>query len=332
MQNNASFLSMLEQRCVITRLMDEMREAMREFREDPHAYFAGALSRDIGGSRRKTLLRLGLAISISLYAIALLSMIVLSLHAQNGAQHVSTLLPLVMLKFPPYEPKVEMPNGNDDPGGGGGGGRRTLTPPSIGALPAPSLAEQIIAPRPEPQLTPPVLPVIETVKVDPRIQFNRDDLAPTGLPDGTGFVTSAGPGSGGGMGLGSKGGIGVGNGPGVGEGDGGNIGGSGFHLGVRPRGTGDQAVLDARPVLLNTPRPFYTEEARKNKVQGIVRVRVLVDASGAVREVFVTRGLPDGLSEQAVRAAYQMRFRPAVKDGRQVSYWLSNVEIEFNLR
>jgi len=332
MQNNTSFLSMLEQRCVITRLMDEMREALREFREDPHAYVAGALRRDIGGSRRKTLLRLGLAISISLYAVALLSMIGLWLHAQNGARPGSTPLPLVMLKFPSYEPKVEMPKGNEDPGGGGGGGRGTLILPSNGALPIPSLVEQIIAPRPEPQLNPPVLPVIETVKVDPRIQFNRDDLAPTGLPDGTGFAPSAGPGSDGGMGTGSKGGMGVGNGLGVGEGDGENIGGSGFHLGLPPRRTGDHTIVDARPVLLNTPRPFYTEEARKNKVQGVVRVRVLVDASGAVREVFVTRGLPDGLSEQAVRAAYQMRFRPAVKDGHQVSYWLSNVEIEFNLR
>jgi len=102
MQNNTSFLSMLEQRCVITRLMDEMREALREFREDPHAYVAGALRRDIGGSRRKTLLRLGLAISISLYAVALLSMIGLWLHAQNRARPGSTPLPLVMLKFPSY--------------------------------------------------------------------------------------------------------------------------------------------------------------------------------------------------------------------------------------
>jgi len=332
MQNNASFLSMLEQRCVITRLMDEMREALRELRDDPRAYVAGALRRDIGGSRRKTLLRLGLAISVSVYAIALMSMIVLWLHAQNGARSASTPLPLVMLKFPAYEPKIEMPKGNDDPGGGGGGGRGTLTPPSIGALPIPSLADQIIAPRPEPQLTPPVLPVIETVKVDPRIQFNRDDLAPTGLPDGTGFVPSAGPGSDGGMGSGSKGGMGPGRGAGVGEGDDGNIGGNGFHLGLKPRGTGDQAVVDTRPVLLNAPRPFYTEEARKNKVQGVVKVRVFVDASGGVRQVVVTRGLPDGLSEQAIRAAYQMRFRPAMKDGRQISYWLSNVEIEFNLR
>lgn len=332
MQNNASFLSMLEQRCVITRLMDEMREALVEFRGDPRAYVTGALRRDIGGSRRKTLLRLGLAIGISVYAIAILSMIGLWLHSHSGDRSVGMPLPLVMLKFPAYDPKVDMPKGDDAPGGGGGGGRSTITPPSIGNLPTPSLAEQIIAPRPEPQLTPPLLPVIETVKVDPRIQFNHDDLAPTGLPDGAGFVPSAGPGSDGGMGSGSKGGMGPGSGPGVGEGDGGNVGGKEFHLGVRPRATGEQAIVDVRPVLLNAPRPFYTEEARKNKVQGVVRVRVLVDAGGDVRQVVVTRGLPDGLSDQAVRAAYQMRFRPALKDGRQVSYWLGNVEIEFNLR
>jgi protein TonB len=85
-------------------------------------------------------------------------------------------------------------------------------------------------------------------------------------------------------------------------------------------------------VLLNQPRPFYTEEARRNKVQGVVRVRILIETSGAVKEVVVTRGLPDGLSEQAIRAAYQMRFKPAMKSGQPVSYWLSNVEVEFNLR
>ena len=52
--------------------------------------------------------------------------------------------------------------------------------------------------------------------------------------------------------------------------------------------------------------------------------------AGAMATFFL--GLPDGLNEQAVRAAYQMRFAPAMKNGRPVSYWLSNVEIEFNLR
>ena len=105
-----------------------------------------------------------------------------------------------------------------------------------------------------------------------------------------------------------------------------------FHVGGRPRREAQQTVVDRRPILLNEPRPLYTEDARKNKVQGIVRVRVLVDERGSVREVLVTRGLPDGLNEQAIRAAYQMRFSPAMKNGRPISYWLSNVEIEFNLR
>ena len=63
-----------------------------------------------------------------------------------------------------------------------------------------------------------------------------------------------------------------------------------------------------------------------------MRVRILVGSNGAVQEVVLTRGLPDGLNEQAIRAAYQMRFRPAMKNGQPVSYWLNNVEIEFNLR
>jgi TonB family protein len=63
-----------------------------------------------------------------------------------------------------------------------------------------------------------------------------------------------------------------------------------------------------------------------------VRIRILVDTNGAVKEVVVMRGLPDGLNEQAIRAAYQMRFRPAMKNGQPVVYWLNNVEVEFNLR
>jgi protein TonB len=127
--------------------------------------------------------------------------------------------------------------------------------------------------------------------------------------------------------------MGVGDGPGVGQGRGGNTGGEDQSLGVgRPNPAVHQTVVDERPILLNQPHPLFTEEARKNKVQGVVRVRILVDASGAVKEVVVMRGLPDGLNEQAIRAAYQMRFRPAMKNGQPVVYWLNNVEVEFNLR
>jgi TonB family protein len=334
MQNNASFLAMPEHPCMITRLIDEMLEASREFRESPRAYVTGALKGNTGGGPRKMLLQLGFAIAILFYAIAFVSMLVFwSLAHQRARADHGGNNPTVLIKLPGYWPKVDMPEGPDKPGGGGGGGRHTLTEPSNGGLPISSLTQLVMAPRPEPQLTPPALPMIEKVMVDPRIQFKQDDLSMTGLPDGSSFTPSAGPGSGGGIGTGSGGGIGVGDGPGVGQGRGGNTGGGEKNLAVgRPNTAVHQPAVDERPILLNQPRPLFTEEARKNKVQGVVRVRILVDTNGAVKEVVLMRGLPDGLNEQAIRAAYQMRFRPAMKNGQPVSYWMSNVEVEFNLR
>jgi TonB family protein len=334
MQNNASFLGMIDQPCMIARLTNELREALREVREDPMAFVATALKRDRVGSRRKMVLQFGFAIAILFYAIAFVSMLVVWSLAQSRAQRAhDDDGPTIVLRLPGYLPKIDMPSGDDRPGGGGGGGHQTNTPPSNGAIPISSLEPLVLAPKPETQLTPPVLPVIEKVMVDSRIQFKRDDLSLTGLPDGTGLTPSAGPGSDRGMGAGSGGGMGPGDGPGVGSGDGGNTGDGGFKIGfARLRPQVQQVVVDERPVLLNRPRPMFTEEARRNKIQGVVRMKILIDSSGKVAQAVVTRGLPDGLDIEAIRAAYQMRFRPAMKNGSPVSFWLSNVEVEFNLR
>jgi TonB family protein len=84
-------------------------------------------------------------------------------------------------------------------------------------------------------------------------------------------------------------------------------------------------------VALGVPHPRYTEEARRNRVEGVVIMRVLVGADGSVKQVKITHGLPDGLDEQAVQATYEMRFKPAMKDGKPVEFWLS-MSIEFNLK
>jgi TonB family protein len=320
---------------MISRLTDELREASREFRKDPKAFFKTALKRDAVGSRRKMLLRVGGAIAILFYAIAFATMLVFWSIAQQRAQGLPSGESRTIVFTPLlYWPKTEMPIGDDKQGGGGGGGgHQANTPPSIGEIPISSLAQLVMAPNPEPKLTPPALPVIEKVMVDPRIQFKHDDLSPTGLPDGTGLMPSAGQGADRGMGTGAGGGLGPGDGPGVGPGSGGNTGNGSFKVGgERSRPAVPQSVVDERPVLLNRPRPMFTEEARRNKIQGVVRMKILIDASGKVTQVVVTRGLPDGLDLEAIRAAYQMRFRPAMKSGSPVSFWLSNVEVEFNLR
>src|SRR6185295_18999504 len=123
-------------------------------------------------------------------------------------------------------------------------------------------------------------------------------------------------------------GKGTGEGPGEegGKGDGPYNGPSGGRLGRDAR-----PVVDTRPVPLNEPRPNYTEEARRNKITGTVRARVLIGSDGLVKQVKIERGLPDGLNEQAIQAVYKVRFRPAMKSGQPVAWWVP-FEIDFNLR
>ncbi|HKP85703.1 MAG TPA: TonB family protein [Blastocatellia bacterium] len=91
-------------------------------------------------------------------------------------------------------------------------------------------------------------------------------------------------------------------------------------------------AVDSRPVALNNPAPLYTEQARKNKVNGEVRLRILVGDDGLVKQAKVIGdGLPDGLNEQAMNSAYKMRFRPAMKDGKPVAFWMP-IMMTFNLR
>ena len=71
------------------------------------------------------------------------------------------------------------------------------------------------------------------------------------------------------------------------------------------------------------PKPSYTKEARRNGVQGFVTLKVLLSARSKVARVRVLKGLPAGLTENAIRAACKIEFKPAIKDGRTVSQWVT---------
>lgn len=83
-------------------------------------------------------------------------------------------------------------------------------------------------------------------------------------------------------------------------------------------------------VILSKPNPGYTDEARKMRLEGNVSVEVVFLASGSVRVVRVTNGLGHGLDEAAVRASEQIRFQPALQDGKPVDF-PATVRIEFQL-
>jgi TonB family protein len=318
---------------MLRRLIDGFKEASSEFRENPKAYILTAFKGDgIGGHRRKTLLRFGLATGIVVYALFFGAILILWTMQARAKEEANKEIEVTMINPGDLTPQeIDMPKAEKKAGGGGGGGRNTPTPPSKGQAPKFDLTPPIIAPRPEPQLKPPSLPVMETIQVDPRLEPPRLPDIPTGDPKGVIGPPSAGPGEGGGIGTGKGGGIGSGDGTGLGPGRGFNTGGGDPSLGGGSRSNAPATSVDQKPVPLNLPRPNYTEEARKNKIQGVVRVKVLVGADGGVKQVRVTSGLPDGLNEEAIRSAYAIRFKPAMKGGQPVSYWVG-VDIEFNLR
>ena len=89
--------------------------------------------------------------------------------------------------------------------------------------------------------------------------------------------------------------------------------------------SGREVTQKAR--ILSQPRPGYTEAARQNGVSGVVTLRMVLAASGEVTNITVVGGLPDGLSEKAIAAARQIKFEPAMKDGRAVSQY---VQVQYN--
>jgi TonB family protein len=79
------------------------------------------------------------------------------------------------------------------------------------------------------------------------------------------------------------------------------------------------------------PFPQYSEAARKNRIEGTVVVEAMIDASGRATKVWEVRGLPDGLTQQAVDAVRQWHFKAAQNaDGRAVTVMVP-VDVTFRL-
>ena len=124
---------------------------------------------------------------------------------------------------------------------------------------------------------------------------------------GTGQGSGRGTGAGSGTGSGSGGGLGSGNGNGTGTG--GSSGDDGPPPPVVPRGVTSALKINSKP------RPGYTDAARTNNIQGTVILSVTFLASGGVGSVSVVKGLPNGLSEQAISAAKRISFEPQKVNG-----------------
>jgi len=87
------------------------------------------------------------------------------------------------------------------------------------------------------------------------------------------------------------------------------------------------------PSVVREVKPEYTDEAKAQKIQGSVSLRIVVLADGTVGDIQVTRSLDDkyGLDRQAGRAATKWLFKPGTKDGKPVPVEVE-LEMTFTLR
>ena len=81
--------------------------------------------------------------------------------------------------------------------------------------------------------------------------------------------------------------------------------------------------VDTKAEITAKPDPVYTREARRLGVQGIVTLKLLLLPEGKLDRIRVMRGLPYGLTENAIRAACGVKFKPAVKAGKPVAQWVT---------
>ena len=94
---------------------------------------------------------------------------------------------------------------------------------------------------------------------------------------------------------------------------------------------GSEAPPAAKPVeILEKPRPAYTEEARRLRIEGDVLLEILFSASGEIRVGRIVQSLGHGLDEAALAAARTIKFRPAIRDGKPVDT-TATVRIVFQL-
>jgi TonB family protein len=92
----------------------------------------------------------------------------------------------------------------------------------------------------------------------------------------------------------------------------------------------NEGPADTAVTILDKPKPEYTAEGRSMRLEGDVTLEVVFLASGHVQVNRVVAGLGHGLDESASKAAQQIKFKPALREGQPVDY-PARVRIEFRL-
>lgn len=171
----------------------------------------------------------------------------------------------------------------------------------------PKLDMHSLAPLQIPLLDHPKLAIENSIALPPDVKLPDNLTMPMigvhNSPNVT--VLSGGPGAHAGGGIGMNGGDGPSYGPGRYGGCCGD---------VYTPGTG--GVTQPIPIL--TPEAEFSDEARREKYQGVCVIGLIVDPQGYPQNLRIVQALGMGLDQKALEAVQKYRFKPARKDGKPV--------------
>lgn len=322
-----NIFTFIESESTLKRFKKTIKETYQEIKTDPKKFATNLFSKESGKSRQY--LHVGLAGAAFSWLFG--AIIYTGVYFWQGEPKLddSDNLQLIakLVALPPSKPKLPTLKAANRASGGGGGGRKNeMTPPPGGRIPIAELKNPIVPPTTHPpEIKNPSLPIPPTINVQPELILKQDTSLPLGIPTNAPGIPSDGDGDGGGFGGGKGGGVGKGKGDGFGDGKNGNTGG-----GNNSSGSGDQIYSPSmgikNPIITYKQKPLYTEDARRDKIQGQVILSVILREDGTITDIRVVRGLGYGLDEEAIRAASKIKFIPGTKDGQRVNV---KVRLEF---
>ena len=86
----------------------------------------------------------------------------------------------------------------------------------------------------------------------------------------------------------------------------------------------------SQPIAIFTPEAEFSDEARRQKYQGVCLISLIIDTQGNPQNLRLVQHLGMGLDEKALEAVHKYRFKPARKDGKPVPVRIS-VMVNFRL-
>jgi TonB family protein len=93
----------------------------------------------------------------------------------------------------------------------------------------------------------------------------------------------------------------------------------------------DETLPAVYPELVTRIQPEYPSDAKKAKIEGVVVLEGTIDATGAVRGLKAVRSEPMGLTEAAIEAVSQWRYKPAQDAAGHAIATQTTVTIRFAL-